>query len=151
MTSPVNNDFEEYMLQCIRLAHIAKSRGDSPVGSILVQNGKIISEGIEGGKTTNDITFHAEIEAVRNAIIALGKTDLSDCTLITTHEPCIMCSYMIRHHKIKRIIIGLTVPDVGGFSSDYPILKDTTISKWIPAPEVITGILEEECNRLKKA
>jgi tRNA(adenine34) deaminase len=149
MTPQEKNDYENYMRQCIRLAYIAKSRGDSPVGSILVQNGKIIAEGIEGGKTTRDITFHAEIEAVRNAVVTLGKTDLSDCTMITTHEPCIMCSYVIRHHKIKRIIIGLIVPDVGGFSSDYPILKDTTISKWIPAPEVITNILEEECNRLK--
>lgn len=151
MTSADQIDYENYMRECIRLANVAKDRGDTPVGSVIVQNGKIISEGIEGGKTHKDITFHAEIEAVRNAVIALGKRDLSDCIMVTTHEPCIMCSYVIRHHKIKQIIIGLTVPDVGGYSSAYPILKDTTITKWIPAPEIITGVLEAQCNQLKNS
>ena len=138
------------MHECIRLAGIAKDRGDTPVGSIVVQNGRIISEGIEGGRTYKDITFHAEIEAVRNALKVLGKTDLSDCIMVTTHEPCIMCSYVIRHHKIKEIIIGITVPDVGSYSSVYPVLKDTTIRKWTPAPDVITGILEKECMVLNR-
>ena len=149
VTSQEQAVYEKFMQECIRLALIAKQRGDTPVGSILVQNGKIISEGIEGGKTHKDITFHAEIEAVRNAVIALGKTDLSDSIMVTTHEPCIMCSYVIRHHKVRQIIIGLTVSDVGGYSSIYSILKDTSVIKWIPAPEVITGILEKECMELK--
>lgn len=151
MNSQEKADYEKFMQECIRLALIAKERGDTPVGSILVQNGKIISEGIEGGKTHKDITFHAEIEAVRNAVRALGKTDLSDCMMVTTHEPCVMCSYVIRHHRINQIIIGLTVPDVGGYSSVYPILKDISVIKWIPAPEVITGILERECRDLKNS
>ena len=149
MTSVEQINYENYMRECIRLAGTAKRRGDTPVGSVIVQNGRIISEGIEGGKTQKDITFHAEIEAIRNVVKALGKTDLSDCIMVTTHEPCIMCSYVIRHHKIKRVIVGLTVPDVGGYSSAYPVLKDTSIKKWIPAPEVITGILEKECRELK--
>lgn len=147
MTLQHKEDYEKFMRECIRLAKMAKDRGDSPVGSVLVQNGQMISEGIEGGRTRNDITCHAEIEAIRNAI-ASGRTDLSEYTMITTHEPCIMCSYVIRHHKIKKIIIGLTVPDVGGYSSAFPILKDTSIRKWIPAPIIITGILEEECRHL---
>lgn len=149
MTSQEQIGYENYMRECIRLAGIAKERGDTPVGSIIVQNGRIISEGIEGGKTHKDITFHAEIEAVRNAVSIAGKADLSDCIMVTTHEPCLMCSYVIRHHKVKQIIIGLTVPDVGGYSSAYPILKDNSIYKWIPAPEVITGILEKKCRELK--
>ena len=149
MTTQEQNDYEDLMRECIRLALIAKDRGDVPVASVLVQNGRIVSEGIEGGRTQKDITFHAEIEAIRNAVKVLGKMDLSDCIMVTTHEPCIMCSYVIRHHKIKQIIVGLTVPDVGGYSSAYPILKDTSVSNWLPAPEVITGILEEECRKLK--
>lgn len=149
MTSYEQIDYEDYMRQCIRLAGIAKDRGDTPVGSVIVQNGRIISEGIEGGKTHKDITFHAEIEAVRNAVEVLGKSDLSDCIMVTNHEPCIMCSYVIRHHKINKIIVGLTIHDVGGYSSEYPILKNTTIIKWMPAPEIITGILEKECREIK--
>lgn len=149
MTMKEKANYEAYMRQCISLAEIAKARGDSPVGSVLVQNGNIISEGIEGGKTHKDITFHAEIEAIRNSVIALGKTDLSDCMLVTTHEPCIMCSYVIRHHKIKLIIVGVASGEIGGYSSSYPLLLDKTITKWASPPEIITGILEEECGALK--
>lgn len=148
MKSLEQTEYESLMRHCIRLARIAKERGDSPVGSILVQNGQIISEGIEGGKTHKDITFHAEIEAIRKAVKSLEKQDLSECILVTTHEPCIMCSYIIRHHKIKLVIIGLTVPDVGGYSSAYPVLKDTSVKKWESAPNVICGILEKECREL---
>jgi tRNA(adenine34) deaminase len=141
-----NHEF--YMNKCIELAKIAKRNGDSPVGSILVKNGEIIGEGIEGGKTFKDITFHSEIEAVRNARILLETQDLSDCIMYTTHEPCIMCSYVIRHHQIKAIIIGLASGEIGGFSSVYPLLKDETIQKWNNPPQVLFGILEEECKQL---
>lgn len=140
--------YKAYMRKCLALAQIAKARGDSPVGSILVQNGKIVAEGIEGGKTYRDITFHAEIEAIRNARTTLGKTDLSDCILVTTHEPCIMCSYVIRHHKIQLIIVGLSTGEIGGYSSALPVLLDKSISKWDEPPRIIEGILEEECRSL---
>ncbi|MBV6480137.1 MAG: tRNA-specific adenosine deaminase [Ignavibacteria bacterium] len=149
MTNPKNADLEDYMRECISLAKIARDRGDSPVGSILIQGGKIISEGIEGGKTHKDITFHAEIEAIRNATVFLGKTDLSDCIMVTTHEPCIMCSYVIRHHKIKLIIVGINSDEIGGYSSKYPLLLDKTITKWGDPPKIISGILEQECRELK--
>lgn len=141
-------EYEAYMRKCLALAQIAKARGDSPVGSILVQNGKIVGEGIEGGKTHQDITFHAEIEAIRNARITLEKTDLSDCILVTTHEPCIMCSYVIRHHRIQLIIVGLSTGEIGGYSSALPLLLDRSISKWAEPPRIVEGILEEECRAL---
>lgn len=151
MTSQEQTEYESLMRQCISLARIAKEQGDSPVGSILVQNGQIISEGIEGGKTHMDITFHAEIEAIRKAVLVLGRKDLSDCVMITTHEPCIMCSYVIRHHSIRLIVVGTNVPEIGGYSSAYPILTDSSIRIWSSPPKIITGILETECRELKNS
>lgn len=139
---------ESYMRVCIELAKIARQRGDYPVGSIIVQNEVIIGEGIEGGKTHNDITFHAEIEAIRNATKHVEKQDLSDCIMYTTHEPCIMCSYVIRHTKIPLIVTGITTGEIGGFSSKLPLLLDTTIEKWATPPILINGILEKECSDL---
>lgn len=136
---------EFYMNICIALAKIAKQRGDSPVGSIIVKNGEIIGEGIEAGKTQNDITFHAEIEAIRHATKKLTKQDLSDCILYSTHEPCIMCSYVIRHTKISCIVTGLATGEIGGISSQLPLLVDKTITKWGQTPIVISGILEKQC------
>ena len=140
--------YESLMRRCIELAKIAKKRGDSPVGSLIVKDGKIIAEGIEGGKTHKDVTFHAEIEAVRKATASLGKTDLSDCFMVTTHEPCIMCSYVIRHYKIGLIIVGMPTGEIGGYSSALPVLLDRTISKWNTPPRIIDKILEDECREL---
>ena len=136
------------MRRCIELAKIAKERGDSPVGSVIVRDGQIVGEGIEGGKTHRDITFHAEIEALRHATANLGKTDLSGCIMVTTHEPCIMCSYAIRHYKIGLIVVGMTTGEIGGYSSALPVLLDRTISKWTTPPKIIDGILEQECKAL---
>ena len=140
--------YESLMRRCIELAKIAKERGDSPVGSIIVKDEQIVAEGIEGGTTHKDVTFHAEIVAVRNATASLGKTDLSDCFMVTTHEPCIMCSYVIRHYKIGLIIVGITTGEIGGYSSALPVLLDRTISKWTTPPKIIDKILEQECKEL---
>lgn len=140
---------ESYMRLCIDLAKMSKQRGDSPVGSLIVQNGKIIGQGIEGGKTQKDITCHAEIEAIRDASKRIEKQDLSDCILYTTHEPCIMCSYVIRHMKIPLIVTGITTGEIGGFSSHFPVLLDTTIKRWSAPPTIVKGVLEKECSALQ--
>jgi len=136
---------EYFMRKCISLALIAQQRGESAVGSIIVQDGKIIGEGIEGGKSHKDITFHSEIEAIRDATRQIDAPDLSGCILYTTHEPCIMCSYIIRHTKISIVVTGVTTGEIGGFSSQLPLLSDTTIQRWASPPTLITGILEQEC------
>ena len=150
MNTSEPNQHQSFMQKCIQLAKTAKQRGDSPVGSLIVQNGTIIGEGIEGGKIHNDITFHAEIEAVRAATKYLGKQDLSGCILYTTHEPCIMCSYVIRHTGISIVVTGITGGEIGGFSSRLPVLLDTTITKWSAPPTLLNGILEKECAELFK-
>jgi len=137
------------MHKCIDLALLAKARGDSAVGSVLVLDGNIIGSGIEGGKTFGDITYHAEIEAIRDAK-RLGTLDLSKSLLYTTHEPCIMCSYVIRHSKISVVVMGMSTGDIGGVNSAYPLLLDKTVTKWSLAPTIISGVLEKECRDLDK-
>lgn len=129
MNPIVLKQHEQYMQLCIELAKVAKRRGDNPVGSILVRNGEVIGEGIEGGKTHKDITYHAEIEAIRDATKKLDTQDFSSCILYTTHEPCIMCSYVIRQSKIATVVIGIATGDIGGFSSKLPVLIDTQVLK----------------------
>ncbi len=148
MINTENNSHEFYMAKCVAFGKTAKARGDSPVGSLIVQNQKIIGEGIEGAKTNCDITFHAEIEAIRNAVKNTGLSNMSDCTLYSTHEPCIMCSYVIRHLKIGIVVVGISTGEIGGYSSNYPLLMDSSIKKWNTPPIVIKGILEKECMAL---
>lgn len=138
------------MRHCIRLANKAMAKGNPPVGSILVKDGKITSEGIEAGKSKSDITFHAEIEAVRHAVNKLNQKDLSDYSLYTTHEPCIMCSYVIRHHALKEVVMGARVKAVGGVSSNYPILIAKDIEIWSPPPIIVENICNQECKALTR-
>ena len=77
------------MRKCLDLAQVALINGDSPVGSIIVCDDEIIGTGIESGRSSNDITNHAEILAVRDAISNGKQQLLSKSKMYTTHEPCI--------------------------------------------------------------
>ncbi len=140
----------EFMRQAIRLARIARERGDTPVGSVVILNGRIIAEGIEAVRSEKDLTAHAEVRAVREACRTLNTVDLTGCTLFTTVEPCFMCSFVIRSARISRTVIGRAVPHVGGLSSKYRILVDPNFPCWPRPPDVVTGLLEEECSVLFK-
>lgn len=138
------------MKYCLDLGKQALDKGNPPVGAIIVDGGEIIGEGIESGKSTEDITNHAEILAIRDAIAKGNLERLSQSTLYSTHEPCIMCSYLIRHHKIPTIVYSTDVEYIGGYSSSFSLLKAETVPKWGSAPEVIRGLLEKDSILLTK-
>lgn len=144
----MKEEYSHYMQQCLELAKRALTAGDPPVGAVIVFDNKIIGKGIEAGKTTGDVTNHAEILAVRDAIENGYRDKLNVSTMYTTHEPCIMCSYVIRHHRIPKIVYGAAVPDVGGATSRFDILTSKDIAKWGNGPEIISGICLADCIRL---
>lgn len=148
MTNQERLQHEFFMARCIELAKLAKANGESPVGSIIVKNNEIIGEGIEAVKAHRDITYHAEIEAIRVTQSKLQPVNLTDAVMYSTHEPCIMCAYVIRHHKIGTIVVGIPSKTLGGYSSPYPLLLDNKIHSWAPAPIVIEDILSVECRAL---
>lgn len=125
------------MNRCFELAEEARKRGDGPVGSLLVDlGGLIIAE--EGERNiTEGIFAHAEILTIINAINAHRSNDLDGYTLYTTNEPCFMCTFAIRQTKISRVVFARKTFDIGGISSNYPILAATNITNWGNAPEVV--------------
>ncbi|WP_433830386.1 nucleoside deaminase [Flavobacterium anhuiense] len=136
------------MNQCLNLAKSALEDGNPPVGALIVLDGKVIGTGIESGKSTGDITNHAEILAVRDALKNGYSDKLHLSSMYTTHEPCIMCSYMIRHHKIAEIIYGTSVAYVGGNTSKYNVLATEDVPKWGNKPKIIGDVCVDECNEL---
>ena len=125
------------MKRCFELAEIAKKRGDTAVGSLITDaNGKIIAEASEANRT-NDLFDHAEILVIQEVVNILGGNDLRDFTLITTNEPCFLCSFAIRQTSISRVVFAKQTPEIGGASSNYPILSANDIGGWREAPKVI--------------
>ena len=141
----------KWMRWCLNLAQQALQQGDFPVGSVVVKSGKLIGQGVEAGKTKKDITYHAEIEAIRQARQTINSADLQNCILYSTHEPCIMCSYVIRHHQISQVVIGAAVSEVGGVTSAYPLLAAPDITIWATPPHLVQGVLADACQALNQA
>jgi len=137
-----------YMKKCIALGKEAMSKGNPPVGAIIVKGEQIIGVGIKAGKSSKNITKHAETEAVNDAIHNGKLQNLDGCKLYTTHEPCIMCSYVLRHYKIDTIIYGTNVDFVGGITSEFKVMLTTNIPKWGNSPKIIRSVLQEKCDKL---
>jgi tRNA(adenine34) deaminase len=130
-----------FMRRCIDLAELARSSCE-----ILGSSAKPLKQ----FRANFDITAHAETLAIRHACSILRSIDLSGCILYTTAEPCWMCSYAVRQTRIRQVIVGTTVPYVGGVSSKYPLLTNSEINCWPPAPKVSLGILGEQCESLRR-
>lgn len=126
---------QQYMKRCLELAALAAKEGESPVGSVVVKNGKIIGEAYEKSKQLKDITRHAEVLAVMDAIKNNGSCN--GATLYTNVEPCILCSYVIRHHRIAEVVYSKACGELGGTNPQFNILTTNDISSWGKAPLVV--------------
>ena len=95
-----------YMNEALKEAYKAYNKGETPIGAIIVKDGKIIARAHNLTEELQDSTAHAEILAIRQASKVLGGWRLINCDLYVTMEPCIMCSGAIINSRIKNIIIG---------------------------------------------
>lgn len=117
-----------------------------PVGAVLVSaSGSVIASGFNRREMLSDPTSHAEIEVIRAAGKQLGDWRLSDCTLVVTLEPCVMCAGAIQAARIPKVIFGAYDELVGAAGSRYDLLRDKALGSQV---EVIGGVLEKECAEL---
>ena len=134
------------MQQAILLAKEAAINGDVPVGALVVDDaGTIFGQGANLREQDNDPTAHAEIVAIRNAAKKLGNYRLDELTMVVTLEPCGMCAGAIAQGRIKRLVFGSFDEKYGAVGSVWDLLRDT---RAIYKPEVISGVLEDECAQL---
>lgn len=128
---------EHFLSHCEQLAVVAKQNGNSPVGCVIVVSDEIVAEGIESATSDQNITHHAEMNALQAARGKLGK-DLSQATLYSTHEPCVMCAYSIRYHGVKTVVFKNKVTTLGSYSSSFNLLTtDRVPETWPAKPKVI--------------
>ena len=134
------------MQKAISLAKEVAIKGDVPVGALVVDDaGTIIGMGANLREQNNDPTAHAEIVAIRNAASEIGNYRLDDLTMVVTLEPCGMCAGAIAQSRIKRLVFGSFDEKYGAVGSVWDLLRD---SRAIYKPEVLSGVLENECAQL---
>ena len=110
-------DDATYMAEALALARMAQSRGEVPVGAVVVKDGAIVGRGGNAPIAHDDPTAHAEIAALREAARALGNYRLPGCALYVTLEPCAMCAGAILHARIARLVFGARDPKTGACGS----------------------------------
>jgi tRNA(adenine34) deaminase len=139
-------DYKSLMQEALKLAKEAATKGDVPVGALVVDDaGTIIGVGANLREQDNDPTAHAEIVAIRNTASKIGSYRLDDLTMVVTLEPCGMCAGAIAQSRIKRLVFGSFDEKYGAVGSVWDLLRDT---RAIYKPEVLSRVLEKECGEL---
>lgn len=125
-------------------ARRAAEEGEIPVGALVLDaGGEVIATGRNARVQGTDPTAHAEIVALREASRAKGDRILDDCTLVVTLEPCVMCAGAILAARVPRVVFGAWDEKAGAAGSVYDLLRDGRLPH--PVPEVVGGVLAEEC------
>lgn len=135
----------QYMQRAIALAKEAESRGEVPIGAIVVwDDGRVVGEGFNARESEKNALLHAEIVAIDHACKALNGWRLHKATLYVTVEPCTMCAGAIVNARVKRVVYGAKDPRFGAMGS----LLDVTGLALNHTPEVVSGVCEAECEAL---
>jgi tRNA(adenine34) deaminase len=133
---------ERVMREALKEAKRAFEKDEVPIGAVIVCDGVIIARAYNYTEHLNDVTAHAEMQAITAAANNLGGKYLQECTLYVTIEPCVMCAGALFWAQIGRIVYGASDPK-RGFSMVGPQLLH-------PRTKISRGVLEEESSQLMK-
>ena len=133
---------EYFMKKALAEAETAFEKGEIPVGAVIVIDNRVIARSHNLTELLNDVTAHAEMQAITSAANYLGGKYLKDCTLYVTLEPCQMCAGALYWSQISKIVYGAS-DENRGFSKLGTQLH--------PKTQVVSGVLENECSLLMRA
>ena len=136
----IYND-EYFMKKALIEAHNAFEKGEIPVGVVIVINDKVIARAHNLTETLNDVTAHAEMQAITAAANFLGGKYLQNCTLYVTLEPCQMCAGALYWSQISKIVYGAKDEKRGC------TVMNSTLH---PKTKIIGGVLEDEASKILK-
>lgn len=129
------------MKMAFQEAEAALEKDEVPIGCIIVSNNRVIARAHNLTETLNDVTAHAEMQAITSAANFLGGKYLKNCTLYVTLEPCVMCSGALSWSQISKVVIGAR-DEQRGFINKHLSLH--------PKTEMIVGVMENECSTIVK-
>jgi tRNA(adenine34) deaminase len=141
-------DDERFMREALKEARRAADKGEVPVGAVIVRDGRIIGRGHNLRERLGDPTAHAELLAIREAVLAVGGWRLSDCTLYVTMEPCPMCAGAAIQARLQRLVYGAPDPKAGAAGSCIDLLALTCFNHRVA---VTGGVCAESCAGIVQA
>jgi tRNA(adenine34) deaminase len=131
-----------FMNEALKEARKAFEADEVPVGAVIVADNKIIARAHNYTERLNDVTAHAEMQAITSAANAIGGKYLNDCTLYVTLEPCLMCAGALHWSHITKIVFGASDEKKGYSKINQTVLHPKTV--------IVKGILENECSTILK-
>lgn len=140
--APTVSPDEFFMNEAFREAKLAFEEDEIPIGAVVVCQGKIIGRGHNLTERLNDVSAHAEMQALTAAANFMGGKYLRDCTLYVTMEPCVMCAGASYWFQVGRIVFGAYDARMGFGRLNQSITHPKTV--------ITGGIKENECSQLVK-
>jgi tRNA(adenine34) deaminase len=132
---------EYFMKKALQEAEAAFEKGEIPVGAVVVIQNRVIARSHNLTELLNDVTAHAEMQAITSSANFLGGKYLKNCTLYVTLEPCQMCAGALYWSQITKIVCG---------ASDEKRGYRAMGTQLHPKTEIVFGIMEQECVSLMK-
>lgn len=132
---------ERFMKEALKEANHAFDKGEVPVGVVVICQNRIIARAHNLTETLNDVTAHAEMQAITSAADHLGGKYLKGCSVYVTLEPCVMCAGALFWSQAERVIYGAS-DEKRGFSTAGKLLH--------PKTKVKAGVMADDCADLLK-
>jgi len=133
-----------YMQLALDQAECARTRGEVPVGAVIVCDDRVIASGFNQPISTHDPSAHAEMVALRAAALALENYRLPGCEIFVTLEPCLMCSGAIMHARLARVVFGARDPKTGVCGSVLDVFAQAGLNHHA---SVTGAVLEDACGQ----
>lgn len=144
MTEQEQTD-QTFMKLALEQGQLAYDAGEVPVGAVVVLDGQVIGRGYNKPITSLDPSAHAEVVALRDAALNIGNYRLANAVLYVTVEPCTMCSGLLVHSRIARLVYGTIEPKSGVIESAMCLLDQPFYNHKI---EITGGVLAQEASTL---
>lgn len=139
MLQPFDDNY--FMNKALQEAELAFEKGEIPVGAVVVSNNQIIARAHNLTEQLNDVTAHAEMQAITAAANFLGGKYLLNCSMYVTLEPCQMCAGALYWSQLSKLVYGAS-DEQRGFTAMH--------TKLHPKTKIVSGIYENKCGELLK-
>lgn len=137
-----------FMDLALQQARDAASRGEVPVGAVIVRKRQVVAAASNRMRELGDVTAHAEMQVIREASAVLRTERLTDCDLYVSLEPCAMCAAAISFARIRRLYFGVADEKGGAVEHGVRFFSAATCHH---VPEVYSGLCEGEAAALLRS